>query len=851
MEVYYITLHYITLYYIYYIFPINYIGKGTQCEFIKKEYGVVHLSTGDMLRAAVESGSDLGKEANNFMNSGKLVPDALIIGVVVERLKERDCVEQGWLLDGFPRSRGQADALFDAGIECDIFLQLDVDDSLLVERVVGRRMDPLTGKIYHLKFSPPPDDPELKARLQQRSDDTEEKSTHRLRSYNQNLKSITDKYKGKIVRFNGNRAPGAVWAEMRSLIPRSFKYEVVFVLGGPGCGKRTLCQTLSQATDYMYLSAGDLLRDELKTGSEVASIIRNHQVMGTIVPAEITVGLFAKAMKAAHNMPGKKQNKFLIDGFPQNSVNLTAWYQLMSSQAIVDMVLNLDCPEETMKERIRIRSQTSGREDENDATIFRRLEAFIRETQPVLQTFDRLGRLRTIDASVTPELVLKQAKRCMDSIRVLPPYHRTFAIIKPDAVAGGNIAAIQQAIIDANLNIISSKLVSLEDATVEGFYAEHLEKSFFPNLKAFMTSGPAVAMVLEGVDAVAAWRQLMGPTNTAVAQAEAPSSLRAKYGSDGTRNAVHGSDSELSASREIDFFFNPSGPGYKVSLASSENSSSALGSTIGGLPNQETFVMIKPIASILHYDSIMSIIVGQGFEILSELRTKLSKAAAGRFYAEHKGKQFFDTLIDYMTSGDIIAMHLKRPAAVSSWRYLIGPTNKAKADLERPRNCIRSLFAIDGTKNAVHGSDATISATREINFFFPFQSDASPPSSSIMPIPPVTKTPISSPQKGFVSPSKSSPERKVHNLPSLSMNDAQLMKQYSIQEMSPIMMPLCEKLMINRPKNVAEFARAELNRMLSAKLDGDIEPTATDGGGGWDDLSIASDEAVQGGGGLV
>lgn len=198
----------------------------------------MHLSTGDMLRAAVQSGSDMGLEAQRFMNSGKLVPDALIIGVVVERLKEPDCVERGWLLDGFPRTRGQADALFEAGIECDVFIQLDVDDNLLVERVVGRRMDPVTGKIYHLKYSPPPpSDPELLARLEQRSDDTEEKCSHRIRSYNQNLRSITEKYKDKIIRINGNRAPNAVWSEIRQVVPRIYRQEVVFVLGGPGCGK--------------------------------------------------------------------------------------------------------------------------------------------------------------------------------------------------------------------------------------------------------------------------------------------------------------------------------------------------------------------------------------------------------------------------------------------------------------------------------------------------------------------------------------------------------------------------------------------------------------------------------------
>lgn len=607
----------------------------------------------------------------------------------------------------------------------------------------------------------------------------------------------------------------------------------------------------------MHLSAGDLLRAELDSGGEVADLIKKYQAEGSIVPPEITVGLLAKAMKAANEVPvvdkKKKLKKFLIDGFPRNLINMNCWYKYMSTECIVDMMLSLECPEDTMRSRILERAKTSGRTDDNDVTILKRLEVFNRETRPVLESFDRLGRLRIVDATVPAAFVLKQAKRLIESIRILAPYQRTFAMIKPDAVAGGHIKAIQEKIIEANLNIISSKLIHLDEATVDGFYEEHLGKSFFDGLKTFMSSGPAVAMVLEGVDAVPTWRMLMGPTNTMVAQAEAPKSLRAKYGSDGTRNAVHGSDSELSASREIDFFMGPTGGGSKSSLATDYAGSSSLGQTIGGMANQETYVMIKPIASTLHYDAIMSIIVGHGFEIVSEMRTKLSKATAGRFYGEHKGKQFFETLIDYMTSGEIVAMHLKRPAAISAWRYLIGPTNITKAQLERPNNCIRSLFAIDGTKNAVHGSDSFSSAAREINFFFPFQSDGSTSTaaatslSSVPPaLPSVVKSSLLSPSS---SPSKKgsaavSPERKGHHLPSLNRSDLQLMMQYSIQEISPIIQPLCEQLMIKRPKNVAEFAINELNRMLSLKLDSGVD--VNEDGEGWDDVSIASDEALHG-----
>lgn len=214
-------------------------GKGTQCEFIREEYGVVHLSTGDMLRAAVEANSHLGLEAKSFMDKGELVPDSTIIGIVMERLQESDCVSRGWLLDGFPRTGTQADALAKAGAQCDIVILLDVPDSILVERVVGRRSDPLTGKIYHMTYSPP-EDGTIASRLVQRSDDTEEKVKVRVAAYHKNLASILDKYKGKVFRVDGARAPKAIWRELRPQVYRMTKFDVVFVLGGPGSGKGRL-----------------------------------------------------------------------------------------------------------------------------------------------------------------------------------------------------------------------------------------------------------------------------------------------------------------------------------------------------------------------------------------------------------------------------------------------------------------------------------------------------------------------------------------------------------------------------------------------------------------------------------
>jgi len=170
-------------------------GKGTQCEMLVEKYGVVHLSTGDMLRAAVQEGSELGMKAKALMEAGELVPDDLIVTMITERLKQPDCESKGWLLDGFPRTRAQADALSAAQIVPHVFVVLDVPDEDIVERVTGRRLDPEEGKIYHVKFNPPADE-KVAARLIQRADDTEEKCRIRLSTYHANVRDIVSCYDG-------------------------------------------------------------------------------------------------------------------------------------------------------------------------------------------------------------------------------------------------------------------------------------------------------------------------------------------------------------------------------------------------------------------------------------------------------------------------------------------------------------------------------------------------------------------------------------------------------------------------------------------------------------------------------
>jgi len=129
-------------------------GKGTQANFIKEKYNIPQISTGDMLRAAIKAGTEMGLAAKKVMDAGQLVSDDIIIGLVRDRLKEADCAN-GYLFDGFPRTIAQADAMKDAGVKIDFVLEIDVPDEQIIERMDGRRCHPGSGRVYHVKFNPP------------------------------------------------------------------------------------------------------------------------------------------------------------------------------------------------------------------------------------------------------------------------------------------------------------------------------------------------------------------------------------------------------------------------------------------------------------------------------------------------------------------------------------------------------------------------------------------------------------------------------------------------------------------------------------------------------------------------
>mmetsp|Transcript_43699 Transcript_43699/g.71324 ORF Transcript_43699/g.71324 Transcript_43699/m.71324 type:complete len:739 (+) Transcript_43699:105-2321(+) len=715
-------------------------GKGTQCEMIAEEYGLVHLSTGDMLRAAVAEGTELGRNAKTHMDGGGLVPDNLIVGIVIERIQQADCQERGWLLDGFPRTRAQADALTAEGVKVDAFVLLDVPDEVLVRRVVGRRLDPETGKIYHLEFSPPESEA-VKARLTQRSDDTEEKARVRLGNFYQYTDAIVSVFKPQLVRLDGDREKKAVFYQIKTVLDQLTKPQVIFVLGGPGSGKGTQCANLVRDYGFVHLSAGDLLREERQRGGPNAELIENYIREGKIVPVEITVGL----IKAAMEQSGGR--KFLVDGFPRSLDNTEGWFAVMGDDVAVSMVLFFDCPEEVMTQRLLKRGESSGRIDDNIEAIQKRFRTFRDQSMPVVENFRRLGLVREVSSVAPVDVVYSKVRQLLDGLALCPPRQRTLAMIKPDAVRAGKADEIVQRLQAEGFVVVARKEATLSRAQVEEFYAEHKGKSFFDTLAGFMTSGPMQALCLEKEGAVKGWRALMGPTNTEKAKAEAPQSLRALYGTDGTMNATHGSDSTASALRELAFHFPER------------------------FPAECTLAMIKPNTALLHQDKILAIVAAQGYKVVCKSQATLTEGQASEFYGEHRGKPFFPALLQYMTSGETVALLLQREGAIKGWRALMGPTNSLKAREEAPQS-IRGMFGVDGTMNATHGSDAPLSAAREVMFHFPGARNL------------VVATPGAGAQ--------SASEQEVLDY----------MRDY----IDPIFAPLIQKILIERPADVREFA---------------------------------------------
>lgn len=279
---------------------------------------------------------------------------------------------------------------------------------------------------------------------------------------------------------------------------------------------------------------------------------------------------------------------------------------------------------------------------------------------------------------------------------------RTLAMIKPDAVA--KMGDILQMIYDSNLIVTKAKMAKLTWRQAADFYTEHQSKSFFNNLVQFVTSGPVVAMELMGDEALSVWRRLLGPTDSGVARKEAPPSIRAQFGTDGTKNAGHGSDSLTAAARELEFFF-PSTTGHGPSNTANYTDC--------------TCCVIKPHAvSEALTGKILNAISAAGFEVSALQMFSMDRANAEEFYEIYKGVVTeFPSLVAELCSGPCMALEIRATDAPRTFRELCGPADPEIARHLRPAT-LRALFGKTKVQNAVHCTDLPEDGVLEVQYFF-------------------------------------------------------------------------------------------------------------------------------------
>ncbi|KAJ3337100.1 thioredoxin domain-containing protein 6, partial [Gonapodya sp. JEL0774] len=285
---------------------------------------------------------------------------------------------------------------------------------------------------------------------------------------------------------------------------------------------------------------------------------------------------------------------------------------------------------------------------------------------------------------------------------------RTFALIKPDAIAAGKMEAIVESIIAHGYEIEKKKEVYISQDMAAELFRKIVDKPYYSLAVNLLTSASSLALILRGDNVISGWKEMIGPFDPNKAKELSPNSIRALYGEDEIKNAVHGSDDQESAVREINLFFPKTSSMMNLRPMTGRNVDRP----------ERTLGLIKPDGYPIHKDEIIGRIKSSNFEIVQEKEMKFERRIAELFYQEHRERPFYEELVTWMTSAPVYAFILEKDGAIKAWRQLMGPTSPQKAREEAPES-LRALFGSEGARNTVHGSDSLQSAQREISLLFP------------------------------------------------------------------------------------------------------------------------------------
>merc|ERR1712142_695022 len=364
-------------------------GKGTQCEKIVKKYGFKHLSSGDLLREEVASGSVRGERLNAMMQSGELVPLETVLQLVKDAMLKTGHTTNGYLIDGYPREVEQGIKFESMIAPCKAVLYFEVSDREMTSRLLNR------------------------GKTSGRIDDNAKTILKRLQTFHNATAPVTKYYgeRRKLITINAERSPDEIFAEVEENVDRVILKDpkVLFIVGGPGSGKGTQCELLVEKYGFTHLSSGDLLRDAVASGSPIGKQMNALMQRGELVPMEMVLKLIKHAMIAK----SLTSNGYLIDGYPRQVEQ-----GIMFEQDITPCkgVLYFEVSDEEMTRRLLIRGETSGRVDDNEETIKSRLVTFHEATSPVTSHYQKQNKLHKIGAERAPDAIFADVEKSLDRI---------------------------------------------------------------------------------------------------------------------------------------------------------------------------------------------------------------------------------------------------------------------------------------------------------------------------------------------------------------------------------------------------------------------------------------------------
>ncbi|CAF1437712.1 unnamed protein product [Adineta steineri] len=440
-------------------------GKRTQCQKMVEKYGFTHLSAGDIIRAASkDTSTEKGRNFNEAMLQGKLISTEDILGLIKDAIYHEAKKASGFLIDGFPR-RIEQGMQFEKDIaECNVLIYFDVPEDVMAKRLVKRgessgRIDdneqviakrlltfreetqPILGyygkqgKLITIEANRQIEevsDDLSKAfeglMAQQQVDDNEQVIAKRLLTFREETQPILGYYgkQGKLITIEANRqieevsddlskAFEGLMAQQQVVIPHKPNMDklknkkIIFVVGGPGSGKGTQCERIVQKYGYTHLSTGDLLRETVQSKSERGEQLNALMKEGKLVPMEVVLDLLRENMlEKAENSKG-----YLIDGYPREVPQARKFEEMI---APCNLVLYVRASDETMTKRLLHRGQTSGRVDDNEETIKKRLKTFHDQTIPVLDLYERKNKLAEVNSELPPDEVFKEVQEALDKL---------------------------------------------------------------------------------------------------------------------------------------------------------------------------------------------------------------------------------------------------------------------------------------------------------------------------------------------------------------------------------------------------------------------------------------------------